>query len=171
MPNVVDGWVAAEATEIGEQTCVGGLVEKTYPHTRGNCFSVIAENRSWRILNFYVENMGKLLEDQVVRWPVSVLLIPDSKCAVIHDVRIPHGWYREDFCESCCPPALLPATQRMGQLRRILAGVRTEHPNGMVSEQIICDRRELSNTFSFEMYEVVGRTIINTKALDKVNTE
>ena len=114
--------------EIGMQTLVGCDTSKSPPYKRGNCFSLETKkyinreegygegNKSYRILNFYVENLKFALKNKLIEWPIKIHPLSDN-CAVIHDERIPNDWYSEKFCTCCCPFDLLPFNQKLVELR------------------------------------------------------
>lgn len=111
------------ATAIGSQTLVG-FTKQTFPAKRGNCFGVETANGTseFRIVNFVVENLEELLSRGLC-WPIRIVEL-DNRVAVINDERIPDDWYREDFCETCCPESLLPTPQILKHERDKLRGWR-----------------------------------------------
>ena len=118
--NPVEGWQKAKATKMGFRTCVG-YFGTDYPWSSGNCFDLDGH----RILNFNYENFIELQSRTVISWPVDIMII-ENGLALIHDSRILHEWYSQNFCITCCPIRLLPAPQRLKQLREIDSGVREE---------------------------------------------
>jgi len=112
------------ATDITTVTLVGFLGD--YPRERGNCFSVSVEGeRDYRIINFNYENLEKLIEDNVVSFPLKISKLSD-RIAIVADERIPDEWYSKRFCETCTPSDLLPIPQRLKHLLDIERGIREE---------------------------------------------
>ena len=54
------------ADKIGAHTLVAFYPEDGYPAKHGNFLGMIANNRAYQIVNFYYENLGKLLEDKEI---------------------------------------------------------------------------------------------------------
>jgi hypothetical protein len=116
------------ATAIEEHTLVG--VYGTPPHARGNCFGVRGDDgKHYKVVNFVYENLEALLAAGLT-FPIQIRALSDRH-AVVHDKRIPHGWYPSHFCEVCCPRVLLPLPQALRQEREVMQGVREER-NGLV---------------------------------------
>ena len=112
------------ATHVTTVTLVGFLGE--YPRERGNCFSVSVEDeRNYRIINFNHENLEKLIEDEVISFPIKISKL-DEGIAIIADERIPNEWYSKKFCETCTPSDLLPLPQRLKHFLDIERGIRKE---------------------------------------------
>ena len=112
------------ATDITSVTLVGYFGE--FPRERGNCFSVSVGGESYyRIINFNYENLGKLIEDEIVSFPLKISKISDG-IAIIADERIPDEWYSKRFCETCTPSDLLPVPQKLKHFLDIERGVREE---------------------------------------------
>jgi len=103
------------ATSIGRQTLVGYTIE-SYPSKRGNCFSLHAKDKEYRIVNFNVENLNYLLKNKKITFPIIILPITDRH-TYIHDSRIEDNWYNNHICEICCPSHLLPLHQRLAKKR------------------------------------------------------
>ncbi len=132
------------AVEIGEETTIGSFGE--LPRQIGNCFSLITDERKWfDIVNFYVENLRKLL-DCGLEWPVKIIAISNTH-AVICDERIPEDFYRTEYCQTCCPEDLLPYPQRMKNLGQELRGDRAVK-DGLVNIKIKPQKDELETVFS-----------------------
>lgn len=86
----------------------------------GNCFSVEAEGKVYRVVNFKLE----ALEDAVkrgVKWPIEVKDI--GGVVVVNDPRIPHDMYDDRFCPICCPEDLWTLPQKLEREREILQEV------------------------------------------------
>ena len=122
------------ADKMGAHTLVAFYPEDGYPAKHGNCFGMVANNKSYQIVNFYYENLEKLLEEKQISLPVKILPLNDYS-AVIHDNRIPDQWYRSTWCEVCCPLDLLPAPQRLRHSRHIMNGTRSEE-HGIIYQKI-----------------------------------
>lgn len=124
------------AVGVVESTCLG-VSGGSFPLSHGNCFSVrCVDGSHCKIVNFVLENLEEL-ERRGVAWPVKVLPI-GPRTALVHDARIPDDWYRDRWCEVCCPRDLLPLPQLHRHLRQIERGERVE--NGHVV-MIIPDKR------------------------------
>lgn len=112
------------ATNVTTVTLVGYFGE--YPMERGNCFSVSVEgDEGYRIINFNHENLEKLIEDNIVSFPIKISKLSDG-IAIIADERIPDEWYSKRFCETCTPSDLLPLPQRLKHFLDIERGIREE---------------------------------------------
>jgi hypothetical protein len=112
------------ATDITSVTLVGYFGE--FPRERGNCFSVSVGGESYyRIINFNYENLGKLIEDEIVSFPLKISIL-SSGAAIIADERIPDAWYSKRFCETCTPSDLLPIPQKLKHFLDIERGIREE---------------------------------------------
>ena len=93
------------------------------PHKTGNCFSLLTNNnRSYSIVNFVYENLEHLLQNGL-QWPIKICIISKG-VAIIHDERIPHEFYKEKYCEVCCPESKLPINQIAEIKRKELTGER-----------------------------------------------
>ena len=166
------------AMSITSQTLVGVNMDK-YPIRHGNCFSVMTEkyyhivekysgnsrakeyfkymHKDWRIVNFYAENLEKLIKDKIITWPVKILVRRGRgrRIALIHDERIPDEWYADRWCEACCPEELLPLTQRLRLERMTARGDRkvVTMSNGMklVSMKLESKSRKLPDGFKFNV--------------------
>ena len=94
---------------------------------RNNCFSMLTKDKHhFKIVNFTHENLEDLIENHNLTLPLKLMVL-SKHAAAVHDERIPHKYYEQRFCEVCCPRDLLPAPQRLYQLRDIATGYRTEH--------------------------------------------
>ena len=112
------------------QTLVGS--SGPFPRKFGNCFSVVDESgKSYKILNFKIENIEELVRLKELSWPIKCEALSEHS-AVINDGRIPDDWYQDHFCEVCTPLDLLPLPQRLQHLRDIQRGKREESANGIV---------------------------------------
>jgi len=111
-----------KAIKITEQTCVGVLCDK-YPLNNGNCFSVKTdENKHYRIVNFYCENLKELIKRGLI-WPILISPLNENT-AIIYDMRIPDSWYNSTYCETCCPEIFLPINQQLTHRRQEERGER-----------------------------------------------
>lgn len=119
-----------EAACEGGRTCVG-VLRTDYPLESGNCFDVLDGNgRSFRIVNFVAENLDEAIARGVVAWPMRCVVLrePESGAAgvaAVHDARLPVDWYCREWCEVCCPLALLPVPQQMATALRRESGEET----------------------------------------------
>lgn len=105
------------------------------PLNHGNCFTVIGDDgKAYSIVNFVYENVRPLVNAGLT-WPIDMRVI-GAEVAVIHDKRIPSAWYRDSFCESCCPRKLLPMPQTLQHEREVMQGVREER-DGYVTRHFI----------------------------------
>lgn len=110
-----------DAISIEGSTLVG-VSTKKYPTKYGNCFSLrTEESKSYKILNFIMENLEFALDKKIINWPIKIKVLGEAH-AVIHDSRIPHNWYKETFCEICTPIELLPLPQKLKRERQIEIG-------------------------------------------------
>ena len=116
------------ATDVGEQTMVGFL-DHSFPMPSGNCFSVLANGKYFNIVNFCAENWEEV-QRRGVSLPITIAIL-DEKTAIVHDQRIPSDWYRNHWCECCCPEHLLPIQQRLRHDLERKQGVRVEHGNAV----------------------------------------
>lgn len=118
--------------EIGMQTLLG-VNKSKYPVRHGNCFSMSADNgKSYRIVNFYVENLEEGIKRGKIELPVRLYILGDaekSHTAIIYDTRIPTSWYRDDFCSTCTPVMFLPFPQRVERELKIESGAITINGN------------------------------------------
>lgn len=110
-----------EATEIGFVTCLG-VMSSEYPILYGNCFSMIADHKEYKIVNFIYENIEEAIK-RGVSYPIKIGLLSD-RLAVIHDERIPDDWYNDHFCEICCSTEFLPIQQILAHQRQEKRGER-----------------------------------------------
>jgi hypothetical protein len=98
--------------------------DRHIPHKSGNCFSVgTSDGKKFKIVNFIYENLDHLITAGQLTWPVQIYCL-SGNIAVIHDLRIPDGWYSPSFCEVCCPESLLPAPQVLRNRRSEARGDR-----------------------------------------------
>ena len=104
---------------IGLQTLVGSF--GTYPRKHGNCFSMITDNNSVRIVNFLVENLEYLLKKKRITYPIKLKALSEH-VAIIDDDRIPETFYRKLYCTVCCPSNLLLQEQKDERQRQIDSG-------------------------------------------------
>lgn len=122
------------AISIGMVTLLG--VGGKPPFKIGNCFSVNLQEGGWaQIVNFNHENLNHLLSNEIISYPIKVVLI-GPKHAVFCDSRIPEEFYSEEFCTVCTPKNLLPMPQRIKQLIQIQSGIRKEFDNGITMNYI-----------------------------------
>lgn len=114
-----------ESVKVTASTLVGYFTN-SFPLERGNCFSVEAgDGEEYRIVNFALENLEKLLEDKVVDFPVLIHKLAD-RIGTIADPRIPDEWYMNKFCTTCTPRNLLPYPQKLKIELDIMRGLREE---------------------------------------------
>ena len=118
---------------ITTQTLVGSYGK--FPRQFGNCFSVRACGKEYRILNFKVENLEHLIEKRGLSWPVQIHVLSDD-CAVLHDSRIPHDFYSSEFCACCTPYDLLPLQQKLHLARRVLTREDVYSESGIITSVI-----------------------------------
>jgi hypothetical protein len=156
-PYKYEGWIEGKGIEVLESTCVG-FIGETFPMSRGNCFSLMVKSKhgeeSCRVLNFCIENLEELVKRKIIKLPVKVLVIPRPNgnsrgICVIHDTRIPHEWYYEDFCPTCSPIELLTPAQRLMKWRKIDSGVLVCQ-NGFETEGIQTKTEKLKVKWSIE---------------------
>jgi hypothetical protein len=104
-----------------------GYIETNFPRKFGNCFSIKTEDsEEYRVVNFNYENLVKLLETQLISFPITITPLGNFKAAIIADERISNEWYSDHFCTSCTPTDFLPSTQRLKQVLDIERGKRVE---------------------------------------------
>jgi hypothetical protein len=116
------------AVAVTSVTMVGVCTDK-YPVKHGNCFSVMTDDdEEYRIVNFSHENWCEMFNRDKITLPTTILPI-DNKRAIIHDHRIPHSWYDDKWCTTCCPESLLPINQQLEFMRDDEAGRRVVHSN------------------------------------------
>jgi hypothetical protein len=109
-----------DAVGWGFETCVG--YSGSFPRLRGNCFDLrTADKQYFKILNFHAENLEYALQHGLIDWPIKIRPM-EHRCAVIHDCRIPHDWYMQEFCTICTPDDLLPLPQKLARERDIETG-------------------------------------------------
>jgi hypothetical protein len=111
------------ATKINSTTLVG--IGGCYPLKAGNCFSVIAENKVYKILNFIYENLIHLINNNIIDFPIKIHLL-DEKHAIIIDEKIPDDYFADNFCTTCSPYKLLPITQQIKYWRDVERGLIKE---------------------------------------------
>lgn len=118
-----------KALHVTSYTLIGVFGEP--PHDHGNCFSIEADDgKCYHVVNFVYENI-EALEKLGLQFPLEIERLADGVVALM-DPRIGERWYRDTFCEICCPRDLLPVTQRQRHKRDISRGRRVEG-NGFVS--------------------------------------
>jgi len=113
-----------------------GVRPRTFPSDDGNCFSVCvsgAKHKEYKVCNFGYENIQHLFT-KGLKWPVKVTIIGEWT-AIINDERIPETYYRDTYCEICCPEDLLPEPQRAHLDREVRRGRRIKLPNGWVKRE------------------------------------
>lgn len=111
--------------ELNKNVSITEYPYNKYPYnTNGSCFCLLEKDleASWGVLNMNLENFYKLLNDNVIEYPVDVLKIDEGNnlgdkqswigcsskgCIVIVDKRIPKKWFRGERCGVCCPPSLI----------------------------------------------------------------
>ena len=131
------------ATEITFITLLGSL-DTNFPITEGgNCFGIkTTDGGEYKVLNFYHENLKELLK-RGLTWPIKIKTV-EKHLAVINDPRIADNWYRDRFCETCCPRQFLPLPQQFLLERKIGRGEMVERsavsPTGktMTYEEYVC---------------------------------
>lgn len=107
-----------------------GASEKR-PSDTGNCFSVaVNDHIEYKIVNFNLENLEELMA-RGLTWPIRIAAISPHH-ALLDDPRIGSRWYQNEWCIICTPRELLPASQRMEQLRAIERGDRVELANSVI---------------------------------------
>ncbi len=124
------------AYSIGLETLLGvNTKDFDPPYEHGNCFDLVTKPfdnkkkkypkgaKSYRILNFVLENLEYALKNKLIEWPIKIHIL-DNNSAVIHDERIPHEWYNEDFCSVCTPQNLKLFTTKLKNARDELTGAR-----------------------------------------------
>lgn len=112
-----------KAIRITSQTLIGFPDKR--PAESGNCFSIEADDgHGYRIVNFNLENLEALIKLGLT-YPIECKQLAGG-IAIIHDPRIGERWYRNRFCEVCCPEKLLPITQLHRHERDVMRGRRTE---------------------------------------------
>jgi hypothetical protein len=106
-----------QAVGMGMVTLVG-FTTRVYPVDYGNCFSVLTETpkpgeKFWvafgrtarQVVNMNHENFAQLINTGVLAWPVEIIGIEDTHCAII-DGRVPEGWKLSRICGICTPERL-----------------------------------------------------------------
>lgn len=111
------------------QTCIGS--SGPYPRDRGNCFSL----SGFKIVNFKLENLKELI-NLGLKLPVKLKILSEATprkegIAVIHDERIHPSWFRNNFCEICCPFEFLPLPQKLAKERAERNGSQTSFGEGL----------------------------------------
>jgi len=129
--------------EIGMQTLIG-VDRSKYPVKRGNCFSLISEDKiPYQILNFSVENLEEAVKNHGLTYPVKMMVIDDTKLAILCDERIPANWYDSHLCGVCTPDKYLPITQQLPKILGTKCGAivtRTSECGKFVTEQHTYDK-------------------------------
>ena len=160
--NPVDIWQTVDGVSIAWQTLVGTL-ETTFPKASGNCFGMDTNlGQCYSVVNFYAENLEYLLQQHMITLPIKLLVCPGTDIAVVNDGRIPDNWYRNKFCEVCCPRELLPPTQRLKHLRDIDRGIREEH-KGYTTFRVDTTQNKLKGTWTCETS--IGESELNEDAV------
>lgn len=122
---------------IGGQTLVGFWGD--YPRERGNCFSLYNndKSKSFKVVNFNVENLEHLLATNVVRWPIKIQKLSDRH-AIVKDDRIPSNYYSDNYCQVCTPLSLWPEKQLLARQAKIDSGELKIKvcDNGMIIETV-----------------------------------
>lgn len=119
-----------------EVTCstLLGVNKSKFPVRHGNCFSMKADNgHSYRIVNFYLENLEEGIRRGKMTLPVRLYILSDPSeggVAIIFDPKIPTSWYSDRFCETCTPVKFLPFPQRVSHSLKLESGAITEHKSG-----------------------------------------
>lgn len=109
-----------QAIEIISMTLIGP--DRSLPAKWGNCFSVKCDDGSrYRIVNFIYENLYYLTGRRKVQWPIQIETISERQ-AIISDSRIGAKWYKDRYCETCCPFELLPESRRLEKQKKIDSG-------------------------------------------------
>jgi hypothetical protein len=139
-----------DAIEMGSQTCIG-VIDKHFPLSSGNCFSLRTGKKGYKVLNFNAENFEELFKKKKLSWPVKIIDVGDG-CCFIHDDRIPGNWYQERICRVCAPYRLQSIPEQLKRWRDLASGRRVEK-NGMISEKIECEQRALKVKWSLEAQE------------------
>lgn len=139
-----------DATEMGSQTCVG-FIDKQFPFSHGNCFSLIVGKKWYKVLNFNAENFKELFKRNKLTWPIKIIDVGDG-CCFIHDDRIPGNWYQEHVCRSCAPYRFQTVAGQLKRWRDLESGRRVEK-NGMVSIKTDTEQRTLKCKWSLEAKE------------------
>jgi len=120
-----------------------GVNKSKFPVRHGNCFSMRADNgHSYRIVNFYLENLEEGIRREKMTLPVRLYILSDpykSGVAIIFDPKIPTSWYSAQFCETCTPVEYLPFPQRVSHALKLESGTITERKYGdrtMIIERV-----------------------------------
>jgi hypothetical protein len=134
----IDAWCVHDSVLIAKDRRIDGqyvtyctlvgTVEKKYPFSHGNCFSMAASDGcEYRILNFHYENLKEAVR-RGVELPVKILPVTAS-CALIADERIPSSWYSDRLCSVCTPEKFTGITGRVSEAIGIWCGYieKSEH--------------------------------------------
>jgi len=150
-------------------TTLVGVCTKHYPVPHGNCFSVKVkgEERDYRIVNFYHENLEYLLKEKKIEWPINIVKLCE-RTAFIHDHRIEDCYYSNRFCEVCCPRDFLPLPQQLRIQRDLESGRLVESeitmPDGskmIMSKMSIKQSEPKKLQVDWTIEEEIGTPIIN----------
>ncbi len=168
---------------IGMQTCVG-VPSGKFPLSHGNCFSMNAEGKDYRIINFCCENLREA-QNRGVEFPIKLKKLKECTSegiAIVFDERIPHSWCSDHYCEVCTPKDLLPHNQQMSHERAIAGGWEKHHgsctsydwskePDLRTEEEKREEEEEKRAKLfaSFKIKEEIGVCVINDYALAKVS--
>jgi hypothetical protein len=160
-------------------TTLVGVCTHRYPVPHGNCFSVKVkgEEKDYRIVNFYCENLEHLIKEKLLEWPINIVKLCD-RTAFIHDIRIPDCYYTDRFCEICCPRDFLPLPQQLRIQRDLESGKLTEREITMedgrkmiMSTQKIGSDSPKNLKLDWKVEEIIGDPIIFSGAKDEdINT-
>ena len=100
---------------IGGQTMLGVIsnsLKQGIPITGGNCFDLIDDDKSHRVVNFCVENFKYITEKLNLTYIYVDLVEKSDTLWIIKDYRIPQEWYSKEYCIVCTPIRMLPTEQR-----------------------------------------------------------
>ncbi len=85
---------------MGSCTMIG--TEDKLPLSHGNCFGLYGEDdKHYKILNFVYENFERLLELEIIKYPIKVIVT--NGIGYICDERIDPMWYKQTICTICAP--------------------------------------------------------------------
>lgn len=85
-----------------------------------NCFSVATVDGEYRIVNFYLETLEKILRKKSVSYPIEITPL-NSKIAIISDVRLLDN-ATPRYCQICCPRDFWPQEQRQEFEAKVTSG-------------------------------------------------
>jgi len=123
---------------IVSHTLVGYNPSTPFPRKSGNCFTMAADDgNNYRILNFSFENIKYALDTGKIEYPIQLAVLPAaSKCALVHDVRIPDKWYDDNLCPVCTPRQFMPLTYHAQQAREVMSGAASESDGDIAGRKI-----------------------------------